>query len=603
MDINHKQKSIDKPLKKLNNSIFTILLSIIAVVVGIQFGNILYKLDFSIIDSVDTENFRHLINLSLPIIDSVYNSGKSSVSVSGEVKALFNRIFGFDLDSPATILNAQSPIFMSYYRIQQVRMLSMTGKTPAVQGTGLPGDSNSNQSGSVNIPSSGGIGNGGNIGNSVNNQNTGTVNSTDGKNTGQNGESSGSQQGKGSTDAPGDSQAQNGNSGSGSGNSSGLGNGTGNSNGAGNGVDTGSSSGLGNGTGNSNGAGNGVDTGSSSGTGNSNGTGNSGGIGSSGSTGNSGQLAGMVDGTPESSMSFGTDYGFNMNTGITNNTNSTSGGNQNNNQLYAVNQPGKQPISSISYEIEDEKEGDEKDTVELDKIKIKNFTKHKIDIAKLLKEPLDINFSRKGPKVLIYHTHTSESYVLKEADLGKDGVPSFSSNPKYNVVRVGEELARHLKKYNIDTLHNGTVHDKVRDAAYSVSINTLQSYKKSYPSIQVYIDIHRDAVESDKPKLRITKEINGKNCAQIMFVVGADGMLPHPEWKENLKFVLKLQQKLNEKYPGLARPVWIVGKRYNQQISNQAILIEVGGDGNLLSECIESTKYLAEVLNDVMMEK
>ena len=67
-----------------------------------------------------------------------------------------------------------------------------------------------------------------------------------------------------------------------------------------------------------------------------------------------------------------------------------------------------------------------------------------------------------------------------------------------------------------------------------------------------------------------------------------------------MKFVLKLQQKLNEKYPGLAKPVWIVAKRYNQQVSNQAILIEVGGDGNLLSECLESTKYLAEALDEVM---
>jgi stage II sporulation protein P len=181
-------------------------------------------------------------------------------------------------------------------------------------------------------------------------------------------------------------------------------------------------------------------------------------------------------------------------------------------------------------------------------------------------------------------------------------MPSFNSNPRYNVVRVGEELARHLRKYGIETLHNGTVHDKVRDAAYSVSIETLNSYKKSYPSIQVYIDVHRDAARSDKPKLRLTKEINGKKCAQIMFVVAAEGTLPHPKWQENLSFVLKLQQKLNEKYPGLARPVWIVEARYNQHISTQSILVEVGGDGNLLSECLESTKYLAEVLNEVLEE-
>jgi stage II sporulation protein P len=180
-------------------------------------------------------------------------------------------------------------------------------------------------------------------------------------------------------------------------------------------------------------------------------------------------------------------------------------------------------------------------------------------------------------------------------------MPSFTSNPKYSVVRVGEELARSLRKYGIETLHDGTVHDKVRDAAYGVSINTLQSYKKGYPSAKVYIDVHRDAAANSK--LRMVKNINGRNAAQIMFVVGSDGKWSFPDWQENLKFVLKLQQELNKKYPGLARPIRIVDKRYNQQISDGAILIEVGGDGNLLSECLESTKYLAEALNKVVSDE
>ena len=185
-----------------------------------------------------------------------------------------------------------------------------------------------------------------------------------------------------------------------------------------------------------------------------------------------------------------------------------------------------QNASSISWEMEYEDKDDRTGVVEVGQIAIKNHTRYKIDIEKLLKKPLDLDLSKKGPKVLVYHTHTSESYVLKESDLGKKGVSSFNSNPRYNVVRVGEELARHFRKYGVETLHNGTVHDKVRDAAYSASVETLESYKKSYPSIQVYIDVHRDAVNSDKPRLRMTTEINGKTCAQIMFVVGAEGHCP-----------------------------------------------------------------------------
>jgi stage II sporulation protein P len=518
MNINHKQKSFEKPLRKSAKYALTAFSAVMAVVMGIQFGNLLYKLDVHTIGTIDPNNFKNIISLSIPIIESVYNSGKYSVSFSGEVKELFTKVFGFDLDSPASIFNAQSPIFKSYYRIRTMNELSMNDNAQSGIGTG--------------------------------NGNADNVGSTDdGAVVGDNGEGTGS----GSVDAGKDGT-----------------NGNGNAAGAGSGDNAGSGS--------NSGSGDGTD---SPGT-------NKAPDGSDLNTGNS-------DGTSESSMSFGTEYVIAPDPGITNQTNNgavTGGNNQ-----FA---PGVQPISSVSYETEDEKEGDEKETVELDKIQIKNYTKHTIDIAKLLKEPLDIDMSKKGPKVLIYHTHTTESYVLKESDLGKKDVSSFNSSPKYNVVRVGEELARNLEKYGIETLHNGTVHDKVHDAAYGASINTVQSYKKSYPSIQVYIDIHRDAVDSDKPKLRMTKEINGKNCAQIMFVVGADGVLPHPQWQENLKFVLKLQQKLNEKYPGLAKPIRIVGKRYNQHISNNAILIEVGGDGNLLSESIESTKYLAEVLNDVM---
>ncbi len=510
MNINHKQKILEKPLKKAAGSFYILILSAIAVVIGIQFGNLWYRLDLHVIDNIDTQSFKGMMNMSLPIMETVYNSGKSSVSLAGEIKGLMTGIFGFDLDAPATIFNAQSPIFMNYYRIQNMKKLDISDQVPS-------GRNNAETDSGSSAPQNGTGGDAAGQGQN----NTGDPN--------------------GGKD-PGTGQAGDGNS---------------------------------------------ID---SNGKGKDGTIPNSGDLSGSGAADKNGQDS--DDGSPESSISMGTNDGAGQGTGWP----GIGDG--------SIGQGSILPsISSISWEVEDEEEDDKTDTVEHDKIAIKNFTKHKIDIAKLLKEPVKLDLSGKGPKVMIYHTHTSESYVLKESDLGKKNVPSFNSNPKYSVVRVGEELARHLKKYGIETLHNGTVHDKVRDAAYGVAIDTLQSYKKSYPSIQVYIDVHRDAVGSEKPKLRMTKEINGKNCAQIMFVVGADGTLPHPQWEQNLKFVFKLQQKLNEKYPGLAKPVWIVAKRYNQHVSNQSILIEVGGDGNLLSECLESTKYLAEVLNEVINEK
>jgi stage II sporulation protein P len=507
MNINNKQKIFDKPLKTAANSFFFLILSAIAILIGIQLGNLLYRFDLNVINKIDTQNFKKVMNFSLPIMETVYNSGKSSVSFSSEIKGLLVGLFGFDLESPATIFNAQSPIFTKYYRLLNINKSGSDGQLPSDE----------------------------------------TPQATDGSGrtpSGQNGQTA-------------DDSGHNGN-----------GPGTGQDPGQDNG------SGLGTGPNNSDGGKNSDLPGGAGGSGN-----------KDSSDGMTGKETG--EGSPESSIS--TDDGAGCGYGWPG--------------MGIVGQGSAlQSISSISWEVEDEDEDDKAETVELEKIAIRNNSKFKIDVAKLLKEPLKIDMSKKGPKVLVYHTHTSESYVLKEADLGKKDTASFNSNPKYNVVRVGEELTRHLKKYGIATLHNGTVHDKVRDAAYGVSIDTLQSYKKSYPSIQVYIDVHRDAVAEDKPKLRMTTEINGKSCAQIMFVVGTDGTLPHPKWQENLKFVLKLQQKLNEKYPGLAKPILIKPKRYNQHISSQSILIEVGGDGNLLSECLETAKYLAEVLHDVLEE-
>jgi stage II sporulation protein P len=531
MDTKRGQNIYGKHIVKFTDAMLIMLLLIAAAMVGIHLGNIWYKLDVNIIEKVETDNFKHTISLSFPIIDTVYNSGKSSVSVAREIKGLFTKVFGFDLESPITILNIQSPVFMEYYnRVYRQKMISQedgTGKDKYGEGIRVEGnnvvDSRGNEK-SAGQQSAG----------DFNDARTGDGSGKDADYMDDKVYADGSVAGKVPGRDP-DSSERTGNekSGEADGNMS-----QGGTPGAGAGQTGSDGTNYARAPGNNGQSGGGAARDKQEGTG------------------------GTGDGGPAS----------------------------------------LQPISSIAYEVEDEDDEEKSDTVAADKIVIRNFTKHNIDIAKLLSEPIKLEFSRKGPKVLVYHTHTTESYVIKESDLGKKGVPSFSSDPRYNVVRVGEELARYLKKYGIDTLHNGTVHDKVRDAAYGVSINTLNSYKKSYPSIRVFIDVHRDGLAADKPKLRLTKKINGKEAAQIMFVVGTDGMLPHPGWKENLKFVLRLQQKLNEKYPGLARPIWVVGKRYNQQISNQAILVEIGGDGNLLGECLESAKYLAEVLNDVMME-
>ncbi len=227
-------------------------------------------------------------------------------------------------------------------------------------------------------------------------------------------------------------------------------------------------------------------------------------------------------------------------------------------------------------------------------------TNYKIDIDALLKEPLKLNFGKSGPKALIYHTHTTEGYLKNINELNRKDVPERTTDERYNVVKVGDELAKWLKQYGIGTIHNGTNHlEKGDTGAYGRSLNTITSIMNGNPSIKLVFDIHRDGL-GDGKKLRAVTKVNGKNAAQVMFVVGTNKNLEHPNWKENLKLALKLQKYLEDNYPGITKPVYISENRYNEHVSNGALIIEVGGDGNTIDESVESMKYVAKAISEVI---
>ena len=117
---------------------------------------------------------------------------------------------------------------------------------------------------------------------------------------------------------------------------------------------------------------------------------------------------------------------------------------------------------------------------------------------------------------------------------------------------------------------------------------------------EIVIDLHRDAVGSSNTYAPSVK-INGTSAAQMMFVMGTDGGgLEHPNWKQNLKIAVKIQEKANQMYPGLFRPIIIRNSRYNQHVAKGACIIEVGATGNTLDECILSMQCLANILEEVL---
>ncbi len=272
------------------------------------------------------------------------------------------------------------------------------------------------------------------------------------------------------------------------------------------------------------------------------------------------------------------------------------------NEIINSNKANKAPIavsSSITFEGDvDDEDINNNPVVTSGKINVMNQTKYSIDINKLLKEPLKLSTVKTGPQILIYHTHTTESYLKSMAELKSKNTASRTTDNKYNVVRVGEALTSNLKKYNINVVHNSTVHDKDYNSSYVNSLKTLTNYVDKYSSLKMTIDLHRDAAGDEK--LRVVKKINGKDVAQIMFVIGTDSKLSNPKWKENLKLAIKVQARLNEICPGLAKPIYISKNRYNQHLTNGSVIVEIGGDGNIIDECVRSTNYLAQAINDVI---
>ncbi len=99
------------------------------------------------------------------------------------------------------------------------------------------------------------------------------------------------------------------------------------------------------------------------------------------------------------------------------------------------------------------------------------------------------------------------------------------------------------------------------------------------------------------PSVKIGDEV----AAQMMFVIGSDGGgLQHVGWQNNLKFAVKLQEKANELYPGLFRPIIVRNSRYNQHLTKVANIIEVGATGNTMEQCLVSMKYLSKIISEIV---
>lgn len=224
--------------------------------------------------------------------------------------------------------------------------------------------------------------------------------------------------------------------------------------------------------------------------------------------------------------------------------------------------------------------------------------REEMDAAVLTGMDLSMKKDQSVPQILIYHTHSQETYADYAA-----------GNKKATVVELGNRLTALLEEKGYQVLHDTTSYDMAagkldRNHAYNYALDGIMGILQKYPSIQVVLDLHRDGV---KESLHMVRTVNGKATAPIMFFNGMSQTpegeieyLKNPYKTENLAFSLQMQLLAEEEYPDLTRKIFLKGLRYNLHVRPRSALIEVGAQTNTLEEALNAMEPLADLLDQVL---
>lgn len=223
-----------------------------------------------------------------------------------------------------------------------------------------------------------------------------------------------------------------------------------------------------------------------------------------------------------------------------------------------------------------------------------------LNAASLLARDMKLQGKADGPKVLIFHTHSQETFA--------DSAPQDAGT---SIVGIGAYLAELLNAKGIETIHHEGVYDLIngkldRSSAYEFAEAGVRKILAENPTIEVVIDLHRDGVREDR---HLVTEINGKQTAQIMFFNGlsrtkANGdiaYLPNPYIQDNLAFSLQMQLAGERMYPGFLRHIYLKAYRYSLHMMPKSLLIEAGAQTNTVEEMRNAMEVLASMLHKVLI--
>ena len=200
-----------------------------------------------------------------------------------------------------------------------------------------------------------------------------------------------------------------------------------------------------------------------------------------------------------------------------------------------------------------------------------------------------------SPKVYIYNTHQLEGY-------NNENIKDPNVTP--NVMMASYILKEVLLKKNIPSIvEEGNITEFLKinhwdyNSSYEASRYYLKDAMEKNPSLEYFIDVHRDSIKKEQSSV----SINGVSYAKVLFVIGTD----YETYQNNLEFTKELEQALKEKYPGISRGIITHGGRgyngvYNQDLNSHVILLECGGYENTMDEVYHTMTAFAEVFSSLV---
>lgn len=221
-------------------------------------------------------------------------------------------------------------------------------------------------------------------------------------------------------------------------------------------------------------------------------------------------------------------------------------------------------------------------------------SERQLNLEDLLSKDMTIDKNLGPYQILIYHSHSKEAFI-----------DSRQGETEDTIVGMGERLTELLTEYGYSVLHHTAEYDTLRDDAYAKALPEIEKLLSENPSIQVVIDLHRDAgVEG----VNRTTVMDGKEYAKFMLFNGMSynrktgniKYLPNENLAENLAFSFQMQVKAGEYYPGLTRKIYLKAYRYNMHLKPKTLLIELGDSNCTVDQVKNTLEPLAHILHMVI---